>query len=320
MGRWRWRTAVPVLLAALIAAACAGGGDGERGEQEPAPLGPADRPSLAISEYTETFVDPSRPTEAVGATPASPSRGLPTVILAPAPGQAVGPHPLIVFAHGSGGRASPDHPLLRAWAAAGYVVAAPTFPFGGGRAGEGESANDYPNQPADMSFVIGEMLRLNGDPASPIRGILDPSRIGAVGHSLGGMTTLALAANTCCHDGRIKAAVVLAGRELPFGNGQFWTRIRTPVLFVHGEDDTSVPYGDGRRAFANAPPPRFLVTIVAGDHGRPFSGTPDDVQARVVSEAALNFLDHYLKGVPDGLDRLRADATVSGVARIESEV
>jgi hypothetical protein len=31
------------------------------------------------------------------------------------------------------------------------------------------------------------------------------------------MTVLASAGNTCCHDRRIKAAVVLAGRETPFG-------------------------------------------------------------------------------------------------------
>jgi predicted dienelactone hydrolase len=199
-------------------------------------------------------------------------------------------------------------------------VVAPTFPFGGGRAPEGEGGNDLAHQPADMSFVIGELLRLSGDGASPLAGSIDPARVGAAGHSLGGMTTLALAGNTCCHDARVKAAAVLAGREMPFGRGQFWTRIRTPVLFVHGEEDASVPYADGRRAFASAPPPRFLVTIVGGDHGRPFGGASDDAQARVVTDATLDFFDHYLKGDPDALVRLGTDAAVTGVARLESEV
>jgi len=129
-----------------------------------------------------------------------------------------------------------------------------------------------------------------------------------------------LAGNTCCHDGRVGAAVVLAGREMPFGRGAFWLRIRTPILLVHGEDDASVTYADGRRAFANAPPPRFLVTIVAGDHGRPFRGAPDDVQSRVVTEASLSFFDHYLRQVPGARDRLIGDGTVAGVARLEHEL
>ncbi len=242
------------------------------------------------------------------------------MVLAPAAGQPGRPYPLVIFAHGNGGRARGDHLLLRAWASAGYVVAAPTFPFGAGRAPEGEGGYDYVNQPGDMSFVISEMLRLNGDPASPLRGAIDPSRVGAAGHSLGGSTTLALAANTCCYDERVKAAIVLAGGQLRFGSGEFWTRIRTPVMFVHGDADLTVPYAAGRRSFRQAPPPRFLLTILGGDHIQPFLGDPNDVQAQVVTNASLDFFDHYLKGVPDALDRLRVSATVDGMAKLESEL
>jgi dienelactone hydrolase len=314
--------AVAVLLT-LMGAACGGGG-GESGDSadRSTPVGPVSRPSLAIEDHAEAFVDTSRTTNPVGNTPAAPARSLPTAIIAPATGQPGRPYPLIVFGHGSGGRGRADHQLLRKWASAGYVVAAPTFPFGGGRAveGTGQAADDLANQPADMSFVITEMLRLNGEAAGPLAGAIDPTRIGAAGHSLGGMTTLALAGNTCCHDDRVDAAVVLAGREMPFPQGQFWFRIRTPLLLVHGEDDGVVPYADGRRAYTNAPPPRFLVTIIAGDHGKPFTGSPDDAQAQVVTNASLDFFDHYLRGVAGRLDRLKADATVQGVARLESEV
>ena len=315
------RPSLALCLLALVAGACGGGGGaGVPSGDGSAATTAASRPPLAIEERTEPLVDPSRATDAIGDTPATPTRSLPTGVLAPAPGQPGRPYPLIVFAHGSGGRGRADHLLLRAWASAGYVVAAPTFPFGGGRAPDGEAGNDLVNQPADMSFVIGEMLRLNGDPTSPLRDAIDPAKIGAAGHSLGGMTTLALAGNTCCHDSRVGAAVVLAGREMPFGRGAFWLRIRMPILLVHGEFDASVAYADGRRAFANAPPPRFLITIVAGDHGRPFRGDRDDVQSRIVTETTLHFFDHYLKAVPGALDRLRHDSTVAGVSRLESEL
>ncbi|MDQ3898885.1 MAG: hypothetical protein M3326_16855 [Actinomycetota bacterium] len=316
MARPWWTKAVALLALPLVLAACGGGGD--RATGRPGPLPPANRPSLAIEEHAEALVDTGRSTDAVGTTPASPSRSLPTVVLTPAAGQPGRPYPLIVFAHGNGGRGRGDHPLLRAWASAGYVVAAPTFPFGAGRAPEGEGGNDYPNQPGDMSFVIGELLRRNGDPSSPLYGAIDPDRVGAAGHSLGATTTLALAANTCCHDDRVKAAVILAGGEVRFGSGQFWARIRTPVLFVHGDADPLVAYTSGQRAYDDAPPPRFLLTIPGGDHTRPYSGSRDDPQARVVTEATLDFFDQYLKGVPDGVDRLRSDAAPP-VATLQSE-
>lgn len=133
------------------------------------------------------------------------------------------------------------------------------------------------------------------------------------------MTALAVAGNTCCHDRRIKAAVVLAGRETPFGSGQFWNRIITPILLVHGDADYNVVYGDGRRAYANAPPPRFLLTVLGGDHGTPYTGDPGHPQAGVVNGVILDFLDHYLRDDAAGLARLQARAAVPGVATLEEE-
>ena len=170
-----------------------------------------------------------------------------------------------------------------------------------------------------MTFVIDEVLRLNTDATSPLRGAVDPARIGVAGHSMGGMTTLAVAGNTCCHDARIKAAVILAGRETPFGSGQFWSRIITPILLVHGDADYNVVYTDGRKAYANAPPPRFLLTILGGDHGTPYTGDMDDSQASLVTDATLDFLDHYLHGAADGLTRLQARASKPGVAKLDQE-
>jgi len=192
------------------------------------------------------------------------------------------------------------------------VVAAPSFPIVRDDAQLGDWALDLPKLPGDITFVIDQILRLNADAASPLRGMVDPAHIGVAGHSMGGMTTLAVAGNTCCHDARIRAAVVLAGRETPFGSGAFWSRIITPVLLVHGDADFNVVYSDGRRAFANAPPPRFLLTIFNGDHGTPYTGDPGEPQARVVTDTTLDFFDHYLRGIANGLDRLPTLAVASG--------
>jgi len=272
----------------------------------------------------ETFVDASRPTAEHGPVPASTSRTLQTTILFPAatdngpPDTAGGPYPLIVFGHGSGGLGTRYLPMLRTWAAAGYVVAAPVFPFAATGGNDATSTDDYPNQPADMAFAISGMLRLNFDASSPLKGSMDADRVGAAGHSLGAMTTLALAANTCCRDPRVKAAAVLSGRELPFGSGSFFTRIRVPLLLIHGDADNNVPYSDARRTYGDAPPPRFLVTLFGGDHSAPYD-PPDSRAAQLTAKVVVDFFDQYLKGATDGLRRIQADAGTGGVAKLESE-
>ncbi len=306
-------------LVALAVAVAACSGSTGRDPDQPGSADARVRAALRIEERKEHFVDTSRSTNAVGTTPASPTRSLSTRITVPEAGQPGRPYPLIVFAHGNGGDNGGDIGLQRAWAAAGYVVAAPTFPFGARRAPDtATGAMDLPNQPGDLSFVVDEVLRLNADTADPLHGAIDPNRIGAAGHSAGGATVLALAANTCCYDKRVKAAVVLASGEVQFGSGEFWTRIRTPMLYVHGDADTVVGYRFGKAAYDHTPPPRFLVTILGGGHGRPYQGDATDPQAKVVIDTTVDFFDHYVRG-DGGLDRLRIDATVAGVASFMAE-
>src|SRR6185312_7267811 len=61
-----------------------------------------------------------------------------------------GPFPLLVFAPGFMQCAAPYAPLLRAWASAGYVVAAVNFPRTDCRTGTAAFEPDVVNQPADM--------------------------------------------------------------------------------------------------------------------------------------------------------------------------
>ncbi len=74
------------------------------------------------------------------------------------PTRATGPLPLIVFGHGFAVTPAYYFRLLRAWARAGYVVAAPVFPLENANAPGGPNESDLVNQPRDMSFVITSML------------------------------------------------------------------------------------------------------------------------------------------------------------------
>ena len=68
---------------------------------------------------------------------------------------------MVVFSHGLDGRPDDYQVLLTRWAAAGFVVAAPTFPH----TGRGSDGNmlDVLNQPADVSYVLTQVLALDGE-------------------------------------------------------------------------------------------------------------------------------------------------------------
>ena len=87
----------------------------------------------------------------------------------------LGRYPLIVFGHGFASTPGSYSSLLRAWASAGYVVAAPVFPLGNAHAPGGPSEADLVNQPRDMSFFISRLLRLDTRPG-PLPGTIDDAR------------------------------------------------------------------------------------------------------------------------------------------------
>jgi dienelactone hydrolase len=315
---------VAVTVATLLLPPSAGAviGTAHRGRAE----GP-----FAVGRRSLTLVDSSRPTAPNRSYPGAPNRTLSTLILYPAQGDASGTtdvdnappvrghrFPLVVFSHGFGASGPAYEPLLRFWAAAGYVIAAPTFPLSSGGAPGGPNLIDYKNQPADVSFVITQMLQLDRTDRGGLRHVIDAHDIGVAGHSLGAITTLGVSYNTCCQDPRIDAAVSFAGIELPFDNGAFFTGLKTraaPLLLVHGDHDQTVPYNASVSVFAAAPPPKFFETLVGAPH-TPFRPPWLDPTERSVTD----FLDRYLKHDHGALARLETDAAVAGVTTFQEQV
>jgi predicted dienelactone hydrolase len=291
-----------------------------------APAGASSKPLATEDTYgvgvrTETFVDRSRPTNANGSYPGAPTRTLPTTIWYPAegtPGPTEQPDapayddrrfPLLVFSHGFTASGPAYGLLLRRIASAGFVVAAPTFPLSNGQAPGGPLLRDYVNQPADVSFVIDQMLRLDNDDDSPYADLLRRKRIAAAGHSLGGITTLGLL-NDCCIDRRIDAYIPMSGVELPFPGGTYERERKAPVLLVHGDQDGTVPFGGSLNVFAEARRPKYLLQLINGSHV-PFA----PVQAEIIVTSAVHFLDRYLNG-RSSLHALLEDGNVPGVAAL----
>lgn len=281
--------------------------------------GPPSDAVHAIGLQTQSLVDTARPTPANGTVPGHPGRTLVTTVLYPAegrptgravpgatPDRAGGPYPLIVFAHGFGSDVVGYLPLLQKWAAAGFVVAAPLFPLTNANTPGGPDLSDYVHQPGDMSFVVTQMLRQSSAPTGVLAGMIDASEVGAAGHSLGGVTTLGLVADTCCRDPRIKAAVVMSGDPITFPTGKVDDAVAPPILLVHGSADPTVPYVSSIDVFNRARAPKGLLTIIGGNHDSPVD--PNGVAFGSVVRATIDFFDRYLKGQSSALDRLEHTA------------
>ena len=325
---------VQVLLAIVLTACASGGGTlesaaaSERGTVQASVRG--DGP-FAVGTTTETFVDTGRPTPSNGTYAGSPVRTIRTLILYPtkgAPGPLDHPNgtplggrfPLVVFAHGNSSDGPDNEPLIRQWAAAGFVVAAPTFPLSSLGAPGGDDVGDYIHQPGDVSFVISQILHRSSKSSVPYRQIVDPHEIGVVGHSLGAITVLGAVYNSCCRDPRIKAAVSIDGIELPYPQGQYFGKKSEPLLVVHGTADQTIPYAASQKIYADAQPPKFFVTLIGAPHTSFHQAndlqSPSGPWEPVIVASVTDFFDHYLKGQPRWLEHLRDHAAVPGVSTL----
>jgi dienelactone hydrolase len=227
---------------------------------------------------------------------------------------------LIVFGHGLSGHPRDFTRLFRAWADAGYLVAAPAFPLTNVDVPDsGANLGDVINQPGDISFVIDEVTRLNDDPDSELAGLADVERVGVAGLSLGGITTYATAFSECCRDDRVDAAVVLAGtvaRSEEFG--AFDAANDTPTLVMHGDADAVIGHPAAVEAFALLAPPKYFVTLLGGGHAEPFADQSVEY-APIVDAVTIDFWDAYLRDDTDALQELRDGGAVDGLTTFEYE-
>lgn len=208
-------------------------------------------------------------------------RALPTTVYAP---DEPGPHALVVFCHGFYGHPRKFTRLFAAWAAAGFVVAAPAFPLTNDETADPPVFDDVVNQPADVRFVIDELLR------SPDVGeLVDPRRIGLGGFSMGGVTALAVGFHVQHHDDRVRAVASLAGGFWErFGESYAMTSV--PLLLVHGDRDSTAPYAASEAAYQAARPPKMFATMEDADHNI----CEDTGLTDVVLDLTMSFWDAFL--------------------------
>ena len=171
----------------------------------------------------------------------------------------------MVFAHGWDSSPAVYEPLLDTWAAAGFLVAAPTFPDSTSTL-PGSPVSNYPDQARDMSFVISSLL-------DGVEGPVDASRIAVAGHSDGGTDVALLALNPQYSDPRIHAYLSLSG-EIPSSLSGPWG-VPTPgaLLVAIGTADQYGLLGPATQIFQLAQMPKAFLTLAGGDHLTTFIGS-----------------------------------------------
>jgi fermentation-respiration switch protein FrsA (DUF1100 family) len=215
---------------------------------------------------------------------------------------APGTFPLVVFAHGYAASAATYELLEQDVATAGFVVAAPDFPLSSS-AVTGNPTRDPVAQAADVSFVVDSILDAGTRPA-PLADTIASTAIGVIGHSDGGITAAGVAYNSEYADARVGAAVILSGAAALFP-GAWFTSASPPLLAIHGDADGMNPYWSSEALFAGATGPKWLVTVVGGSHGGPFTTDPSETSVAVL---VADFLRAQLLGDAEAESRLASDA------------
>ncbi|MEI8001581.1 MAG: hypothetical protein WCI50_09530 [Actinomycetes bacterium] len=277
--------------------------------------------SFAVGVVSTEYVDSSRPTSASGSYPGAPSRTFPVTVWYPAagtpgpagtatpdatPDRGDGPYPLVFFAHGYAVTPEFSVELLTRWAAAGYVVAAPTFPLLSGLPA-GPDHVDYAKSFADTTFVLTSLLQpTTGAPGSSLMaGLVDPGRIALAGHSDGEAVAFGTGFLVCCRDRRVTSVIALAG-ILGNVNAPVVTDSGLPILHLTGTADEFQSYD---RAVAwdreNLGAPHWTIGLIGGTHAPPYRDPTSPYFAGVVS-MSVAFLDGTLKDRPDRLDAISA--------------
>lgn len=183
---------------------------------------------------------------------------------------------LVVCLHGNAGHAAHRLPLVAQLAALGTSVLLVEYPGYGASDGAPSEAGCYAAARAALALAAAELGH------SPERTVL-------LGRSLGAAVALE-AAQDAPLAGLILVTPFTSGRDMASALGYGWlgwllghpfdsaariTRVRAPVMVIHGDADDLIPVEQGRRLFAAAPRGHALH-VVAGGHHNDLTAAGDD--------------------------------------------
>ncbi|MBQ9552679.1 MAG: hypothetical protein IJU96_07935 [Clostridia bacterium] len=179
--------------------------------------------------------------------------------------------PVISWANGTGCPTFTYTALLKELAAGGYIVIADADVMSGDGKTQIDSLND--------------MLRRNGDPASPFYRKVDTAALGVCGHSQGGRSCV----NAAQANERIRCVVSIAGAS----SVEEASGLKTPSLFIAGSCDLIVVAAQWCK-----PSYKAVAGAAAYASLRGAVHTTCMTQPKKVSGYALAWFDAFLKNDP----------------------
>jgi predicted dienelactone hydrolase len=255
------------------------------------------------------------------------------------PDRAGAPYPLLLFSHGLGGSADQSVYYCQNLASHGYVVVSADHMDKDSLTGNlrlkalGKLLKKLPRTPAEQfgmtattivyndwfnsigfdlsyrareaSFAIDRALEWNGDENHPLHKMMDPDRIGATGHSLGGFTVIMIGGIPmrcdepgdfdrecdlknqdvmdmefpCCldfmkqmdpldmRDERVKAILPLAPAIFVPHLERAAAEIEIPLMLMTGDAvRIEATFPPIKTLYENAPPPKYLIVLKNTDH------------------------------------------------------
>ncbi len=218
-----------------------------------------------------------------------------------------GAHPLVIFSHGFHGSSRQSTFLMKALADHGYLVIAPNhkdaFRFGKPNAALVAPTQSFAQAArwTDATYkdraddIRGLVKKLKSDPNWNKE--IDWTKVGLIGHSLGGYTVLGLGgAYGNWYLPEAKAIIALAPYCAPFIVGKVLNKISIPVMYQGGTMDFGITRMLRLRggAFDQTPAPAVFLNFSRANH---FAWT--DLNATFQPEIVdycVAFLDKYLKG------------------------
>ena len=243
-----------------------------------------------------------------------------------------GSYPLTIISHGYPGNRFLLSHLAENLATKGYVVAAidhtdSTY------SDQGKFGSTLVNRPLDQIFVLNAVDRMSKESGHFLNGLVDASRTGLIGYSMGGYGAMITAgagvtkeavafdagvpggtlavhlAGSETHgklrDERIKAVVAFApwGMQRNFWNQEGLAKVATPILYVAGSKDDVSGYENGVRALyagtVNAD--RYLLTFENANHNAA-APIPAPMESwRVADASGSTPFNHYADPVWDTL-------------------
>ena len=176
------------------------------------------------------------------------------------------PYPLILWSHGFVNTRRSFLYLIPELVHRGFVVAGADFPSTSRSSPCKLWAGDGSQQALDIRFLIDTYMSKSMDPLDPYHGLIDPERIGALGHSFGGFTALLAGYSRDLGDSRIRAVFASSPFSCIFDEDLFSAR-HLPVMLIGGNRDGIMPFPNNTgRVYEMALSPKYLVQLDGGTH------------------------------------------------------